>query len=138
MENFEPKKIILSKINEGRRYGYGGIQPEAINAPIEASAWAQIFAEALGDDPDISEVGNTGSPKVDMIDHYKNGILCKRLKFSNLKGEKGDSGIQAPVSGLYTLYVDSVTGYLYARTLDETFDKFRLDDSGNLYFIVGE
>lgn len=45
MSNFTPKKIDLLQINNGKRYGYEGISPEAINAPIEASAWAQKVAE---------------------------------------------------------------------------------------------
>lgn len=46
MSSFTPNKIDLSQINSGHRYQNGDIvSPEAINAPIEASAWAQETAD---------------------------------------------------------------------------------------------
>lgn len=46
MESFAPKRIDTMAINGGQRYQNGElVSPEAINAPIEASAWAQDTAE---------------------------------------------------------------------------------------------
>lgn len=46
MASFAPNKIDLSQIHNGQRYQNGDIvSPEAINAPIEASAWAQETAD---------------------------------------------------------------------------------------------
>lgn len=46
MADFSEKKIALSSINRGKRYENGDIvDAEAINAPIEASAYAQKIAE---------------------------------------------------------------------------------------------
>lgn len=45
MASFNPQKINFSNINSGVRYQNGDIvDAEAINAPIEASAWAQQVA----------------------------------------------------------------------------------------------
>jgi hypothetical protein len=45
MANFELKPISLDNINKGVRYENGDIvEAETINAPIEASAWAQEMA----------------------------------------------------------------------------------------------
>ena len=46
MENFEKKKIEFSQINGGLKFKNGdAVSAEAINAPIEASAYAQEVAE---------------------------------------------------------------------------------------------
>lgn len=46
MASFAPNKIDLSQIHSGQRYQNGDIvSPEAINAPIEASSWAQETAD---------------------------------------------------------------------------------------------
>ena len=46
MASFEPNKIDLSQIHSGQRYQNGDVvEANAINAPIEASAWAQQTAE---------------------------------------------------------------------------------------------
>lgn len=46
MANFTPQKIDLSQINNGQKYENGdGINSQAINAPIEASAYAQELSE---------------------------------------------------------------------------------------------
>lgn len=46
MATFSPKKIDLTSINNGLQFESGdGISPEAINAPIEASAFIQSLAE---------------------------------------------------------------------------------------------
>lgn len=95
MAQFQPKKIDLSRINNGQRYGYEGISPEAVNAPIEASAYVQSLATNA---PDVSAVNNVGTPKVSISESSG----TPRFVFENLKGETGDSGIgDAHVSNEY-------------------------------------
>ena len=88
MADFTPKRIDLSKINGGRRYEpYDGVTPAAINAPVEASAYAQALAT---NQPDNTEVDKVGVAKVEIVNDGENGT--PRLKFFNLKGEKGIDG----------------------------------------------
>ena len=80
MANLEPRKIVLSDINGGRRYEPGdGVTPAAINGPIEAAAYAQSLATNA---PDNSEANKVGVPSVE-IEETVNG---PRFKFKNLKG----------------------------------------------------
>lgn len=83
MSNLKPKKIDLSKINSGLQYKNGdGFGAEAVNASIEASAWAQ----ALGTNtPNIKNISNNGLPSVS-IETLDDGT--PRLVFENLKGTK--------------------------------------------------
>lgn len=84
MADFKPKKLDLTQINGGKEYeDRQGIQPIAINAPIEASAWVQMLAETQ---PDTSEANNIGTPSVS-IEYDTNGYPY--FKFANLKGETG-------------------------------------------------
>lgn len=83
MAQFQPQKIDLSQINSGQRYGNEGISPEAINRPIEASAYAVEATEALTQNPDISEISGTGTPSVEMVDTVFNGRTYKKFKLSN-------------------------------------------------------
>lgn len=63
MASFAPNKIDTTAINGGQRYQNGDIvSPEAINAPIEASSWAQQIAEeavAKADQALNYGIGNT-------------------------------------------------------------------------------
>lgn len=63
MASFAPNKIDLSQIHNGQRYQNGDIpDAEAINAPIEASSWAQETAEeaiAKADQALNYGIGNT-------------------------------------------------------------------------------
>lgn len=84
MADFKPKKLDLTQINGGKEYeDRQGIQPIAINAPIEASAWVQMLAKTQ---PDFSEANNVGTPSVS-IEYDANGYPY--FKFANLKGETG-------------------------------------------------
>ena len=85
---FQPKTFDINSINNGNRFGYDGIQPEAVNAPIEAAAYMQ----ALGtNQPNNSEAGLVGEPTVS-IEQAADG--SPRFKFSNLRGAQGLQGIQ--------------------------------------------
>lgn len=82
---FQPQKFDINSINGGNRYGLEGIQPEAVNAPIEAAAYAQALAT---NQPNIENAGLVGTPSVSIEE--VDGL--PRLKFENLKGEKGQDG----------------------------------------------
>lgn len=95
MADFEIKKIELSKINGGVKFKDGdGIGADDINAPIEASAYAQALAT---NPPDISEVNNTGTPSVSIEDNDG----TPRFKFSNLKGKNGE-GVETMFEKTYS------------------------------------
>lgn len=82
---FQPQKFDINSINGGNRYGLEGIQPEAVNAPIEAAAYAQALAT---NQPNIENAGLVGTPSVS-IEEFDG---TPRFKFQNLKGEKGIDG----------------------------------------------
>lgn len=87
MATLTPKKIVLSNINGGKQYAEGEVvTPDAINAPIEASAYAQALAT---NQPDVSEAGKVGTPTVSIVTASDG---TPRLKFANLKGERGEKG----------------------------------------------
>lgn len=86
MANFEAKKFSLSDIHNGIRYANGDIpDAEAINAPIEAAAFAQTLATNT---PDISEIDGGGVASVSIVPSA-NGV---RFKFNSLKGKEGQRG----------------------------------------------
>ena len=68
-DKFIPKKIDLDSINNGYRYGLEGIQPEAINAPIEAAAYAQNKALAL--EYRLESIYTELATKLDKAQHIK-------------------------------------------------------------------
>ena len=88
MADFKPTKIDLLTINNGKgKYinGIDSVQADTINAVVEGTAWVQ----ALGtNQPNNSEADNVGMPSVS-IETLSDGT--PRLKFNNLKGEKGDT-----------------------------------------------
>lgn len=99
MEKFTPQKIDLAAINKGNRYGYGGIEPDAINRPIEASAYAQEIAESVKglalNQPDSSQADMVGTPTVEISGTGENA----KFVFKSLKGEKGLTGPSGVASG---------------------------------------
>lgn len=99
MEKFTPRKIDLSAINDGNRYGYEGIHPDAINRPIEASAYAQEIAESVKglalNQPDSSQADIVGTPTVEISGAGENA----KFVFKSLKGERGLTGPSGVASG---------------------------------------
>jgi hypothetical protein len=86
MASFTPKKIDLSKINNGQKYEVGdGISSDAINAPIEAAALLQSLAT---NPPDYSQAGNIGTPIIEIGGTEDS----PKFVFKNIKGEKGEQG----------------------------------------------
>ena len=84
---FQPQKFDINSINGGNRYGLEGIQPEAVNAPIEAAAYAQALAT---NQPNIENAGLVGTPSVSIEE--VDGL--PRFKFANLKGADGAISVQ--------------------------------------------
>lgn len=72
MANFEAKEIDLSNINGGQRYQNGDlVDAEAINAPIEASAWAVEKVKELAANGGTG--GGSGGGSVDTPIQYGEG-----------------------------------------------------------------
>ena len=99
MDKFTPQKIDLAAINEGNRYGYEGIHPDAINRPIEASAYAQEIAESVKglalNQPDSSQADIVGTPTVEISGTGENA----KFVFKSLKGKQGLTGPSGVASG---------------------------------------
>ena len=57
-----------------------------------------------------------------------------------IQGVQGESGVMAPASGMFSLYLDPATGNLYADYPDgETPPAFEYNaETGNLYYLTGE
>lgn len=80
MASFTPSTFDISSINGGQRFEEDdGITAEAINAPIEASLYAQSLATNA---PDVSEANRGGTPSVSIVSDGKGGV---KFKFRNLK-----------------------------------------------------
>lgn len=75
-----PTKVDFSSISEV--VVGSGVTPEHINAPLQASAYAQELAT---NQPDVSEANNVGTPSVEIIE--TNGT--PQFKFKNIKGVIG-------------------------------------------------
>lgn len=99
MEKFTPQKIDLAAINGGNRYGFEGIHPDAINRPIEASAYAQEIAESVKglalNQPDSSQADIVGTPTVEISGTGENA----KFVFKGLKGKQGLTGPSGVASG---------------------------------------
>ena len=97
MAEFKPKKVTANDFNNGNKYrdfdsttGYEGDTPRAVdfNNVIES----QLFVQGLGNNqPDTINANNVGTPNVEIITASDGSA---QLKFSNLKGEKGQDGVQ--------------------------------------------
>lgn len=90
MANWSKEKVSMWRLNGGQEWTTDDqVAVEELNAMVNAGLYAQDFAEALADEPDISEIGNTGTPAVYLIDNVKDGKTYKKFKFVNLKGAVG-------------------------------------------------
>ena len=117
MAAWEPQKLDLTQINNGQEYNDGdGVGASSVNAAVESAAWAQNYAESLTATPDLTEAGNVGSPTVSFVD---NGNY-KKFKFSNLKGETGNTGISVKdVNFIYNSESSTEVVYDVKTTLDD-------------------
>lgn len=92
---WSPKTFDITKINNGNQYKNGdGVYADDINAVVEGAAYAQALAVQ---EPNTKNVDKVGTPSVS-IEIY-DGL--PRLKFENLKGEKGDDH-NLEINDLYT------------------------------------
>lgn len=93
MAEWSKNKVDSANINGGKEFTTNdNLTVAELNAMVNNSFYAVDFAEAMADEPDISEANNVGTPSVSFVNNVKDGKTFKRLKFSNLKGEKGDAG----------------------------------------------
>lgn len=93
MAEWNKNKANPSSINNGKEFTTNDdLAVNELNAMVNNSFYAVDFAEAMADEPDISEANNIGTPSVSFVNNVKDGKTFKRFKFSNLKGEKGDAG----------------------------------------------
>ena len=98
MAIWDRNKVAPSALNSGNEYVEGDFPTEeTLNAANNNAFYSVDFTEALADAPDNTEAGNIGTPTVTLIDNVKtiDGTpkTFKKFKFANLKGEKGDAGI---------------------------------------------
>lgn len=89
-EKFQPQTFDINSINKGDKFTLSdGIEPEAVNAPIEAAAYIQSLAT---NQPNIENANKIGTPKVS-IELAPNGT--PRFKFEELKGKDHSQEISA-------------------------------------------
>lgn len=89
------KKVNSETLNNNNEYTKNSqLSIEALNGIINSGLYSQDFVEHLADAPDVSEIGNVGTPTVTFVDNPNatTDKPYKRFKFSNLKGEKGEVG----------------------------------------------
>ncbi len=114
-----------------------------ITAAIEVVNTAAKNAEAQTENAQTAATNaNTAATNAEAV---KQDIL-ERLADGEFKGDtgdqgpKGESGVMAPSSGMFSLYLDPATGGLYAEYPDgETPPAFEYEtETGNLYFVTDE
>lgn len=100
MAEFEKKKHAQDEFNNGNKYvANDGVQPATINNLVENSLYTEALAESLASTPDTTNVAQTGTPSVELVDNPSAGITgAKKFKFSNLKGDQGPGYLRANVS----------------------------------------
>ncbi len=118
-------KVPPANLNAGQQYtAEDWTSEQTFNAANNNAFYAVDYAEALGDTPDTSQVGNIGTPTVTLIDNVKtiDGVekTFKKFKFANLKGEKGDDGNDANVVQEFgTSTVDAISQKVITDKFDE-------------------
>lgn len=107
------------------------VQQSAIQAAAQAAAAAENANQAL---ENVEEV------RQDLADRVASGEFNGAPGEQGPPGPQGESGIMAPASGMFSLYLDPATGDLYAEYPDgSTPPQFEYDsESGNLYFVTDD
>ena len=107
------------------------VQQSAIQAAAQAAAAAENANQAL---ENVEEV------RQDLADRVASGEFDGAPGEQGPPGPQGESGIMAPASGMFSLYLDPATGDLYAEYPDgSTPPQFEYDsESGNLYFVTDD
>lgn len=111
-----------------------GIYGQLTAATAAANAAAQAANAAADTLEDMSATATTlavGSSATASYDP-STGVMS----FGIPKGDKGDSGITTPLTGFFTMWVDS-NGDLYAASQTDLSDAFSYDSTtGNLYYLT--
>lgn len=107
------------------------VQQSAIQAAAQAAAAAENANQAL---ENVEEV------RQDLADRVASGEFNGAPGEQGPPGPQGESGVMAPASGMFSLYLDPATGDLYAEYPDgSTPPQFEYDsESGNLYFVTDD
>ena len=107
------------------------VQKSAIKAAGQAAAAAENANQAL---ENVEEV------RQDLADRVAAGEFDGAPGEQGPPGPQGESGVMAPTSGMFSLYLDPATGNLYAEYPDgSTPPQFEYDsESGNLYFVTDD
>lgn len=107
------------------------VQKSAIKAAAQAAAAAENANQAL---ENVEEV------RQDLADRVASGEFDGAPGEQGPPGPQGESGVMAPASGMFSLYLDPATGNLYAEYPDgSTPPQFEYDEeSGNLYFVTDD
>lgn len=105
---------------------------ETLKAQTNAAASAANAAAASLSD--MSATANTLTPGSSATAEYN--ASTKVFTFGIPQGAKGDSGVTAPLSGFFTMWVDD-SGNLYAASETDLSDAFQYDAvTGNLYYLT--
>ena len=112
MAEWSKNRADSSSINGGNEFTTDdNLAVNELNAMVNNSFYAVDFAEAMADEPDISEIDRDGTPSVSLVSNGK----FKRFKFSNLKGAKGEQGIQG-IQGIQGEKGDAGATFTYDET----------------------
>lgn len=105
MANWDGKNTPKNNVNNNNQFEPNdAVVANDINACFNNSFFAADFATHLADTPDTTEVRNVGTPSVQIVNgatataNDGSTIQYKKFKFSNLKGEKGDTGAAATIN----------------------------------------
>lgn len=125
---------IVSELTED----VGGAVASANSAAEHANTAAE---KAQGQAQSAEEAANLANNTAeDLISRRDSGEFTGPQGPEGPQGPKGDSGVMAPASGMFSLYLDSETGNLYAEYPDGSSPpQFEYDpETGNLYFVTDE
>lgn len=115
-----------------------------INAVIivanNAAEYANVAGANANEKAQEAEIAanNANNVAEDLINRRDSGEFKGDKGDKGDKGEQGESGVMATTSGMFSLYLDSDTGDLYAEYPDESsHPQFEYDsETGNLYYIT--
>lgn len=121
------------------------VQQSAIQAAGQAAAAAENANQAAAQAAAAAENANQALENVeevrqDLADRVASGEFNGAPGEQGPPGPQGESGVMAPASGMFSLYLDPATGDLYAEYPDgSTQPQFEYDsESGNLYFVTDD
>lgn len=131
---------LAEKINaevENNTTSAGQAAEAANTAAGKANTVADRAAAAEKNANDAAQ--NAGAVRQDILNRLAAGEFKGDTGDTGPQGPQGESGVMAPSSGMFSLYLDPATGNLYADYPDgETPPAFEYDsDTGNLYYVTG-